>query len=343
MEGLRRSGGESGRGTKASAFSAASTHGLVARRPLVFLAVALLTLALCGGLTRATALGAGSGTTTVTLISGNGTVGGADSQVTYSLSSASPKTGKAIVVNTYSSWIAIAGTKWVNYAACNVGSSKTVGCPHAGKTATYSISFTVPAGVSSPSLSVDVLADNCLTAISLNGSSFGSEPCDLSNPNNTHDFSKVATFKTTSSFVTGANTLSFAVLDGGTVAGLDFKATLTYSSGATGATASLSTDKTSIAMSGPNDAISDIPLSAFEPTPAGTTPPNVNGLPDQRAAHQRPADQRPPDQRPARSTGSRSTGSRSTGSRSTACPSTGSPSTACRSTGSPSTGCSCPE
>ena len=107
---------------------------------------------------------------------------------------------------------------------------------------------------------------------------------------------------------------------------------------ATGATAALSSDA-SVPMSGPNDAISSIPLSAFAPAQPGVTPAPINGLPinglpinglpDQRAPDQRPADQRAPDQRApdqrtAHQRAHRSTGSPSTGCRSTACRSTGS-------------------
>ena len=95
----------------------------------------------------------------------------------------------------------------------------------------------------------------------------------------------------------------------------------------TGVTSSL-TSAGSVNMSGSNDPISSIPLSAFAPAQPGVTPAPINGLP----INGLPINGLP-DQRPARSTACRSTACRSTG-RSTGCPSTG-----CRSTGSPSTAC----
>ncbi|HET8752328.1 MAG TPA: choice-of-anchor Q domain-containing protein [Gaiellaceae bacterium] len=57
-----------------------------------------------------------------------------------------------------------------------------------------------------------------------------------------------------------------------------YAAALTGGGNATSASAALGTGR-SVEMSGSNDAVADIPLSAFEVTPSGVTPAPINGLP----------------------------------------------------------------
>jgi hypothetical protein len=168
---------------------------------------------------------------TQTLISGNGSVGGPDSAVSFTLGGLS---GPATVVNTNAAWGVIPGTQWVDFASCTVGGLSVQGCSHPAGSgafgelnpATYSIGFSLPAGALSPSLSVDVNADNCADVF-LNGSLFGSQAPVASCINPVFFTLPPSTFSTSTGFM-GANVLRFDVTDGGVIAGVDFKATLTY-------------------------------------------------------------------------------------------------------------------
>src|SRR4029077_18719780 len=124
----------------------------------------------------------------------------------------------------------IPGTQWIDWKLNGSGG----GAPHPAGSgafgevnpARYSIGFNLPPTAINTSLSVDVLADNCAD-VYLNGTLFGSQST-IPNCLNTAHFTTVSTFSTTTGFNTGANTLRFDVTDGGVIAGLDFKATVTY-------------------------------------------------------------------------------------------------------------------
>src|SRR5579862_5226483 len=61
---------------------------------------------------------ASAATVSFNVMSGNGSVGGTDSQITYNDSSQSPTTGPAFIVAPNPAWAGpIAGTQWVSSAA----------------------------------------------------------------------------------------------------------------------------------------------------------------------------------------------------------------------------------
>lgn len=97
-----------------------------------------------------------------------------------------------------------------------------------GYNTTYTTTFVLPANALSPSLSVISMADNSAD-ISLNTTQFQTRNSSSCNA----DFFAPLTASTTSGFVAGVNTLSFAVDNciggfGLNATGLDFVATVTY-------------------------------------------------------------------------------------------------------------------
>ena len=78
-----------------------------------------------------------------------------------------------------------------------------------------------------------------------------------------------------------------------------YAAALSPAASVSGVTGDLSTETSSVPISGSNDTLIDIPLRAFEPAQTGTTPGSDQRPPDQRPADQRAPHQRAPDQRPA--------------------------------------------
>ena len=162
---------------------------------------------------------------TISLISGNGSIGSPDPNVTVT-DSCTGVTTNATIVPPYSDsggyWIdPISGSQWVSV---NAGSH---GC-----NGTYQATFMLPAIAISPSLSVTELADNS-TNVSLNGNQpfiTGNVPgqCEVAQDG------PPVTGTTTSGLVPGVNTLTFNVDNclagyGVNPTGLDFVATVTFS------------------------------------------------------------------------------------------------------------------
>jgi thrombospondin type 3 repeat protein len=156
---------------------------------------------------------------TITIVSGNGPVGGPDPavQVVADPYDVTIEPRPATIVGACCDWAApVAGSGWIlPYRSGPFFSF-----------ATYRASFTLPAGALNPSISLTLLADNG-AAVRLNDSEFAAQGCDPSNY-----FGPAQTYATSSGFVTGSNTLTFDVsnsLDcGGGPTGLDFVATVTY-------------------------------------------------------------------------------------------------------------------
>ena len=123
---------------------------------------------------------------TITLVSGGGSGGdgSADPDVTYSIPEVSSGSAKVMPQTTYpvvGAYAApITGTRWINTTGTAVadqasGDAPTLTTPEIRKTATYSISFVLPPGFSAPSISIDLMSDNCAIA-SLNGIEVGRQP-----------------------------------------------------------------------------------------------------------------------------------------------------------------------
>jgi hypothetical protein len=163
---------------------------------------------------------------TITLVSGAGS--GAfetpDPNVTYAIPSI-PASGAAVIVAPHGVYASISGARWIN----TTGSTNDD--QGSGRTTAYSIDFSLPAGFSSPSISVQLLTDNAGTVL-LNSTQIGQQPqIDTSD-----NFNTITTFQnsTVANFHAGSNTLTIRNLDFGSSNGVDFKAVITYDETATG-------------------------------------------------------------------------------------------------------------
>ncbi len=115
-------------------------------------------------------------------------------------------------------WGLIAGTSWIG-----VSSDCTIGDAASNKTTTYTVTFTLPAGFTVPSISGSAfLADNA-GSVALNGTVLGAA-----------SFSSPVAFDTANAalFHVGANTLTFTVTDLGGANGLDYAATVNFTDSA---------------------------------------------------------------------------------------------------------------
>lgn len=160
----------------------------------------------------------------ITIVSGSGTGGfGTHDPVTaYSIPSVG--SGSAVIITPNPSYATIPGTRWVN----TTGSSNPAGDQASFTITTYAVQFTLPAGFVSPSITVEVLADN-QAIISLNGREIGRQP-NVQGQFEQVNFQTISTFSwsTASDFVVGVNTLSIANRDYGGPNGVNFKAVVTY-------------------------------------------------------------------------------------------------------------------
>lgn len=134
---------------------------------------------------------------------------------------------------------AIAGTSWIGTSA------SAGGCPEAtGNTALFAISFTLPSGVTSASLSLSYYVDNALgdtnAGIYINGTALPNStgiPCGVGmacsaafDPDGSSSVPNVYTDgNITSLLTTGTNWLYIDAVNLGAQEGLDFSATITYS------------------------------------------------------------------------------------------------------------------
>ena len=160
---------------------------------------------------------------TIELKSGDGPLGGSDPavQVVADTNAGTVEPRAANIVAKHTNWApAIADSQWISYSPSGAGGSP------ATLATTYETTFTLPAGATSPELSVIVRGDN-RAAVSLNGVEFGAQT-------GCFGFSGApGIFTTTTGFVAGVNTLSFevanpAALCGAGPSGLNFVATVTY-------------------------------------------------------------------------------------------------------------------
>lgn len=139
---------------------------------------------------------------------------------------------QAWIVAKHPVYAIIPGTE---YVFCGPTVFDSCGVSAAGISTLYRTTFTLPAGFSNPSLSVDVHADNA-AIVYLNGVEIGRHPCHGTFTCEGGEFSgPPETFYTTNPapFQVGANTLQFDLWDFGVAAGLDYLATVTYTSDTT--------------------------------------------------------------------------------------------------------------
>lgn len=188
----------------------------------------ILTLASAVALVAAVLLAAASpaSAASITIRSGAGAIGTADPAVDVVADdfAETSEPRAATIVRPYpGAWPSPQrGSNWISHStAAAVGES-------AGESTTYETTFTLPAGATSPTLSISLDADN-RAIVSLNGTVFGSQPtgCPFSNFQGVPE-----TFSTSTGFVPGVNTLTITVENptscGGGPTGLNFVATVNY-------------------------------------------------------------------------------------------------------------------
>ena len=186
----------------------------------------LLLCLLAGLLARGSTTPAYAAPTSITIMSGGGSggIGTFDPSITYSTSSGD--SGSAVIMNPVYFYATIPGTRWVNTS----GTQNLDQGSH--QATTYTVHFTLPAGFVSPSISVQVLADNEAIVI-LNGTEIGRQPHFVTYEGSAVNFLTISTFSwsTSSDFVAGENTLSIVNIDYDSTNGLNFKAVVTYDTG----------------------------------------------------------------------------------------------------------------
>ena len=193
------------------------------RKLFAFLTVVVLTFGLFWGVTSVAA----DATKTKTLISGQGAMGARDGANKFSLDGGAtfapayilPVSVPSRPVNIPPGWAApVSGTKWINFSRSAV--SLQGASANSPQTTIYRTHFNLPATFDSPTLTVDVHADNN-GDVYLNGNLVGSG-ADFSGSSSLFVDSVAAHFQK------GRNVLEFHVTDFGAAAGLDYKATITY-------------------------------------------------------------------------------------------------------------------
>jgi len=124
----------------------------------------------------------------------------------------------AVIIAKNPAWALISPSSWISYA------DTTTNGPANGVTVTFTVDFLLPAGATSPTVSVSALGDDSVT-VSLNGNAFGPSPLASYATVGTASTSDASLFHTGSE----ANQLQFLVAQtGGDGFGLDFSATVTF-------------------------------------------------------------------------------------------------------------------
>ncbi len=171
---------------------------------------------------------------TIILISGNGVVGTLDPLNQRSLDGGATWQ-PALIVAKHSAYSLILGTKYISCGETTTDPADpcAIGTNASPKTIRFRAPFSLPLGFSNPSLSVDLHADNA-AAVFLNGTPIGQQPCfglpsfpgcpqsNFLNPPETFSTSSPALFQA------GTNYLEIRLYDHGGVAGLDYKATVSF-------------------------------------------------------------------------------------------------------------------
>lgn len=154
---------------------------------------------------------------TLTIASGNGSVGSADSVVQVSTDGGATY-NPATIIPTDSHYSVIPGTQWLAFNSSGFGLQNT--------DMLFRVAFTLPAGFSSPQLSLSVFADNVATGI-LNGVIFGGQPFIQDQSNFTNPPS-VFTTSNAGLFQVGQNFLTVDLYNFTDPSGVDFKATIMF-------------------------------------------------------------------------------------------------------------------
>jgi len=154
---------------------------------------------------------------TITIVSGNGSIGSADPVVQVSTDSGATY-NPATIISANPNYSVIPGTQWLAFNSSGFGLQNT--------DMLFRVAFTLPAGFSSPQLSLSVFADNVATGI-LNGVIFGGQPFIQDQSNFTNPPS-VFTTSNPGLFQVGQNFLTVDLYNFTDPSGVDFKATITF-------------------------------------------------------------------------------------------------------------------
>lgn len=160
--------------------------------------------------------------TCITLKSGNGTLGGMDSLVEFSLDGGMTFQNAFIIpplVDPPFSYDLIGGTQYVSVINSLVPAE-------VGKFDPFRISFVLPAGFNNPTLSVQIHCDNA-AEVFLNGNDIGGQ-IDQEIVQNFQDPPELVTTNNAAFFVVGPNVLTFRVHNFTNEIALDFKADICY-------------------------------------------------------------------------------------------------------------------
>jgi hypothetical protein len=154
---------------------------------------------------------------TITIVSGNGSIGSPDPVVQVSTDSGATY-NPATIITANPNYNVIPGTQWLAFNSSGFGLQNT--------DMLFRVPFTLPAGFSSPQLSLSVFADNVATSI-LNGVIFGGQPFIQDAINFTNPPS-VFTTSNPGLFQVGQNFLTVYLYNFTDPSGVDFKATITF-------------------------------------------------------------------------------------------------------------------
>ena len=149
--------------------------------------------------------------------------GVSDPNVAYSI--AGGTTGRAVTVTPQASYGSpVAGSRWINTSG-STGCDQACGSPGSALATAYTMEFTLPVGYASPSISIEVLADDAATVL-VNGNQFGQQPQNKGNKN----YQNIGSYSTSTAgfFKSGTNTLTVSNIDYGGSNGVDFSATVTF-------------------------------------------------------------------------------------------------------------------
>ena len=156
-------------------------------------------------------------TETITLISGNGSIGSLDSANQFTADGGATWQ-QAYIVAPHSEYHVIPGTQYINR-------NPDLSGPLFAATR-YRTSFELPAGFSEPALTVDVHADNVATVF-LNGVQIGQQPF-VETAFNFRDPASSFTTADPSLFVTGTNVLEFEIYNFNGQTAFDYQATVSF-------------------------------------------------------------------------------------------------------------------
>lgn len=159
--------------------------------------------------------------TTIELKTGNGAVGTMDPLIDFSTNWGTTFQD-AYIITADPAYQTIPGTQWISFSADGRGGTEF------SSNFLFRAAFELPTGFSSPSLSIQVHADNS-AVVYLNGHKIGEQPFDeMGLAENFWDPAETFQTNNPALFVSGQNILDIRVYDGLSPMGLDYLATVSF-------------------------------------------------------------------------------------------------------------------